>query len=197
MRLSVKGTIKVKESRRFDLGDELRERLAVLVRLARFLADIALLQDDRIVLLRILPEVEAKGSGLLAPADVSVAFQKRQQLFFAAGPRDEPCDATVHAGASNRLRVHYRFAWGLLATLCKWVATVTVRPLTLHATFGGGLPGPGRAVKFQTGFDQPLVHSMHVDKVLTGVNAVQTLFKAQHDPPRQRRHIRAGLSQRD
>ncbi len=31
------------------------------------------------------------------------------------------------------------------------------------------------AEKFQTGFDQPLLHTMYVDKVLTGLNAVQTL----------------------
>ncbi|MHB1414021.1 MAG: type I restriction endonuclease subunit R [Chloroflexota bacterium] len=33
------------------------------------------------------------------------------------------------------------------------------------------------ANKFQTGFDQPLLHTMYVDKRLTGVNAVQTLSR--------------------
>lgn len=33
------------------------------------------------------------------------------------------------------------------------------------------------AEKFQTGFDQPLLHTMYVDKVLSGVNAVQTLSR--------------------
>lgn len=33
------------------------------------------------------------------------------------------------------------------------------------------------AEKFQTGFDQPLSHTMYVDKVLTGLNAVQTLSR--------------------
>jgi type I restriction enzyme R subunit len=33
------------------------------------------------------------------------------------------------------------------------------------------------AEKFQTGFDQPLLHTMFVDKVLTGMNAVQTLSR--------------------
>ena len=33
------------------------------------------------------------------------------------------------------------------------------------------------ANKFQTGFDQPLLHSMYVDKTLTGVAAVQTLSR--------------------
>jgi type I restriction enzyme R subunit len=33
------------------------------------------------------------------------------------------------------------------------------------------------AEKFQTGFDQPLLHTMHVDKKLGGVNAVQTLSR--------------------
>ena len=33
------------------------------------------------------------------------------------------------------------------------------------------------AEKFQTGFDQPLLYAMYVDKVLTGLNAVQTLSR--------------------
>ena len=33
------------------------------------------------------------------------------------------------------------------------------------------------AEKFQTGFDQPLLHTMYVDKKLAGVNAVQTLSR--------------------
>jgi type I restriction enzyme R subunit len=33
------------------------------------------------------------------------------------------------------------------------------------------------AEKFQTGFDQPLLHTMYVDKVLVGLNAVQTLSR--------------------
>jgi len=33
------------------------------------------------------------------------------------------------------------------------------------------------AEKFQTGFDQPLLHSMFVDKILSNVNAVQTLSR--------------------
>jgi type I restriction enzyme, R subunit len=33
------------------------------------------------------------------------------------------------------------------------------------------------AAKFQTGFDQPLLHTMYVDKKLSGVNAVQTLSR--------------------
>ena len=33
------------------------------------------------------------------------------------------------------------------------------------------------AEKFQTGFDQPLLHTMYVDKVLSGLNAVQTLSR--------------------
>ncbi|HLX64068.1 MAG TPA: DEAD/DEAH box helicase family protein [Planctomycetota bacterium] len=33
------------------------------------------------------------------------------------------------------------------------------------------------ADKFQTGFDQPLLHSMYVDKILSGVKAVQTLSR--------------------
>jgi len=33
------------------------------------------------------------------------------------------------------------------------------------------------ASKYQTGFDQPLLHTMYVDKILGGVNAVQTLSR--------------------
>jgi hypothetical protein len=33
------------------------------------------------------------------------------------------------------------------------------------------------AEKFQTGFDEPLLHTMYVDKRLSGVNAVQTLSR--------------------
>jgi type I restriction enzyme R subunit len=33
------------------------------------------------------------------------------------------------------------------------------------------------ADKFQTGFDQPLLHTMYVDKKLSGVKAVQTLSR--------------------
>jgi type I restriction enzyme R subunit len=39
------------------------------------------------------------------------------------------------------------------------------------------------AEKFQTGFDQPLLHSMYVDKVLTGLNAVQTLSRLNRIAP--------------
>lgn len=34
------------------------------------------------------------------------------------------------------------------------------------------------ANKFQTGFDQPLIHTMYVDKMLNGITAVQTLSRA-------------------
>ena len=39
------------------------------------------------------------------------------------------------------------------------------------------------AEKFQTGFDQPLLHTMYVDKVLSGVNAVQTLSRLNRTHP--------------
>jgi type I restriction enzyme R subunit len=39
------------------------------------------------------------------------------------------------------------------------------------------------ANKFQTGFDQPLLHSMYVDKKLGGVNAVQTLSRLNRTLP--------------
>jgi type I restriction enzyme R subunit len=39
------------------------------------------------------------------------------------------------------------------------------------------------AEKFQTGFDQPLLHTMYVDKVLTGLAAVQTLSRLNRNHP--------------
>ncbi len=39
------------------------------------------------------------------------------------------------------------------------------------------------AEKFQTGFDQPLLHTMYVDKVLMGLNAVQTLSRLNRTYP--------------
>jgi type I restriction enzyme R subunit len=39
------------------------------------------------------------------------------------------------------------------------------------------------ANKFQTGFDQPLLHTMYVDKKLAGVNAVQTLSRLNRPYP--------------
>ena len=41
------------------------------------------------------------------------------------------------------------------------------------------------ANKFQTGFDQPLLHTMYVDKKLGGVAAVQTLSRLNRVHPRQ------------
>lgn len=41
------------------------------------------------------------------------------------------------------------------------------------------------AEKFQTGFDQPLLHTMYVDKVLTGLAAVQTLSRLNRTHPRK------------
>jgi len=39
------------------------------------------------------------------------------------------------------------------------------------------------AEKFQTGFDQPLLHTMYVDKKLEGVKAVQTLSRLNRTIP--------------
>jgi len=33
------------------------------------------------------------------------------------------------------------------------------------------------ADKFQTGYDEPLLHTVYVDKVLSGIKAVQTLSR--------------------
>jgi len=42
------------------------------------------------------------------------------------------------------------------------------------------------ANKFQTGFDQPLLHTMYVDKKLGGVNAVQTLSRLNRTNPEKK-----------
>ena len=39
------------------------------------------------------------------------------------------------------------------------------------------------AEKYQTGFDQPLLHTMYVDKRLAGVQAVQTLSRLNRTAP--------------
>ena len=41
------------------------------------------------------------------------------------------------------------------------------------------------ADKFQTGYDEPLLHTMYVDKILSGVKAVQTLSRLNRADPRK------------
>ena len=53
------------------------------------------------------------------------------------------------------------------------------------------------AEKFQTGFDQPLLHTMYVDKTLVGLAAVQTLSRLNRIHPLKERHVRPRLPQRD
>ena len=52
------------------------------------------------------------------------------------------------------------------------------------------------ANKFQTGFDQPLLHTMYVDKKLGGVNAVQTLSRLNRTHPEKNGCDGARLCQR-
>ena len=52
------------------------------------------------------------------------------------------------------------------------------------------------ADKYQTGFDQPLLYAMYVDKVLTGLAAVQTLSRLNRRAEGKDRHLRPGLPQR-
>ena len=42
------------------------------------------------------------------------------------------------------------------------------------------------AEKYQTGFDQPLLHTMYVDKRLAGIQAVQTLSRLNRSTPAKR-----------
>ena len=39
------------------------------------------------------------------------------------------------------------------------------------------------ADKFQTGYDEPLLHTMYVDKALSGIKAVQTLSRLNRSHP--------------
>jgi len=41
------------------------------------------------------------------------------------------------------------------------------------------------ADKFQTGYDEPLLHTMYVDKTLSGVKAVQTLSRLNRAHPQK------------
>ena len=41
------------------------------------------------------------------------------------------------------------------------------------------------ADKFQTGYDEPLLHTMYVDKALSGVKAVQTLSRLNRAHPKE------------
>ena len=52
------------------------------------------------------------------------------------------------------------------------------------------------AEKFQTGFDQPLLHTMYVDKMLDGLARGADALAAQPHPPGQDGHVRPRLPQR-
>ena len=41
------------------------------------------------------------------------------------------------------------------------------------------------ADKFQTGYDEPLLHTIYVDKILSGVKAVQTLSRLNRSHPKK------------
>ncbi len=49
---------------------------------------------------------------------------------------------------------------------------------------------------FQTGYDEPLLHTMYVDKMLYDIKAVQTLSRLNRGVPKEVRYLRAGLFQR-
>ncbi len=52
------------------------------------------------------------------------------------------------------------------------------------------------ADKFQTGYDEPLLHTMYVDKILSGVKAVQTLSRLNRAHPKKHDAFVLGLQQR-
>ena len=51
------------------------------------------------------------------------------------------------------------------------------------------------ADKFQTGYDEPLLHTMYVDKTLSGIKAVQTLSPTEPVPPQEVGHLCPGLQE--
>jgi type I restriction enzyme R subunit len=52
------------------------------------------------------------------------------------------------------------------------------------------------ADKFQTGYDEPLLHTMYVDKTLSGIKAVQTLSRLNRAHPKKHDTFRARLRKR-
>ena len=52
------------------------------------------------------------------------------------------------------------------------------------------------ADKFQTGYDEPLLHTMYVDKTLSGIKAVQTLSRLNRAHPEEARRLRARFPER-
>ena len=52
------------------------------------------------------------------------------------------------------------------------------------------------ADKFQTGYDEPLLHTMYVDKTLSGIKAVQALSRLNRGASEEARRLRAGLPER-
>ena len=50
---------------------------------------------------------------------------------------------------------------------------------------GRPVPVPDLADKFQTGYDEPLLHTMYVDKPLSGIKAVQTLSRLNRAHPQK------------
>ena len=52
------------------------------------------------------------------------------------------------------------------------------------------------AEKFQTGYDEPLLHTMYVDKVLSGIKAVQTLVPLEPRAPGKARCLRPRFRER-
>ena len=54
-----------------------------------------------------------------------------------------------------------------------------------RAVPGGSLPLPGVRGQFQTGYDEPLLHTMYVDKTLSGIKAVQTLSRLNRAHPKK------------
>ena len=49
------------------------------------------------------------------------------------------------------------------------------------------------ADKFQTGYDEPLLHTMYVDKTLSGIKAVPNTVTVEPGPPQKVRYLCPGL----
>ena len=77
-----------------------------------------------------------------------------------------------------------RIAWCTTVTGARWTYPVSVDRLGLEFQ-AVGYRFLICADKFQTGYDEPLLHTMYVDKLLSGVKAVQTLSRLNRAHPQK------------
>ena len=67
----------------------------------------------------------------------------------------------------------------------KWLPVAITATAVRHGYATASALTQRRADKFQTGYDEPLLHTMYVDKVLSGIKAVQTLSRLNRAHPKK------------